>query len=254
MSRNQRNLRMLGGILAAVLLLSCGIHSSRSAVQAGTPFAGPMQASVSSEVEFFAAALSEFLSDSREFTASVSLRLPGLEGQAAPMAMAMSEGRIRLQRTGGGGDPFSGAAIVLEERKPMIVMLSSMKAWTEVPLEEIGALVEGGADKLAALERKLVGEEKVGEYETLKYLIHSKDEEDQGRQALVWKATRLAEMPIQFMMKEKDGRIRGVRLSNIVMKKPAETLFSPPEGWRKVESMNQLVQELMVQQLKQTGQ
>ncbi|MDB4459302.1 hypothetical protein N9059_01900, partial [bacterium] len=132
---------------------------------------------------------------------------------------------------------------------PLLLLIPSMKAYLEIPMDDLKPVTEAAGDKVGGLKKKLVGKENVGGLVCDKFLVESVDGKDKGRQALVWNAKELMDLPIKFMVKEKDGKMSGVQFSGVSMRKPPESLLVTPEGWTKHESMDLLFQQIMMKQV-----
>lgn len=243
-----KTLSILASLIATVFSAFAQAAPQQGAGMPGLP-SGLLLGDIKGKVGFMAAAMSEFFSDSRDFTATASVISSGRD--PVPIAIASSQGRFRFQLMPGGDDPFGigEAAVVLEEGKPGLILIPTMKAYVEVPTEELKGMTSDAQEKVSGLKKRLIGPEKVAAWNCQKYLIESDDESDKGRQALVWNAKELNELPVKFMIKDKDASISGIQLGRVTMKKPSDKLFEAPEGWTKHDNVQSLMQVVVLKQM-----
>ena len=240
--------------LAAAILV--GAPSARSQNATGLP-------AINSQAPFLAAALSEFFSDTRAFTAGVELTLPAKEGGESmklPFGVAMADGKMRWELNlanvkSAELPPESIAGIkdlgldrmffIYLPGKPLTLALPGMKSYVEMAVPKAEGVQQQAAEKIGRLEKREIGRENVAGQPTVKYAV--KIPGDDGT-ATVWQATNLQNLPIKIAI-TKDKQTYVLQLSNIKLGQPDAAYFTVPAGFAKQTDLNAVIQAAAMKSL-----
>ncbi|MBM3870255.1 MAG: hypothetical protein FJ392_04725 [Verrucomicrobia bacterium] len=234
-------------LVCASLLLAAPVASAQNA--AGIP-------AINSQAPFLAAALSEFFSDTRAFTAGVEMTLPapgGGDGMKLPFGVAMADGKMRwelnLANVKSVELPPEAVASIREmgldrmffiflPGKPLTLVLPGMKSYVEMPMPKPEGIQQQAAEKIGRLEKKELGRETVAGQPAVKYAVQIPG--DDGT-AIVWQATNLQNLPVKIVI-TKDKQTYQLQLSNIKLGQPAAAYFALPVGFVKQADLNAVIQ------------
>lgn len=245
--------RILASLCVAVLLLAPESHGQKAG---GVPAIG-------SQAPFLAAALSEFFSDTRAFTAGVELALPAKDGSEPlklPFGVAMADGKMRWELnfanvksaeitpdalTGMKSMGLDQMCFIYLPGKPLTLTLPSMKAYVEMPVPKLEGVQQQAQEKIGRLEKKELGRETIAGQPTVKYAV--KVPGDTGT-ATVWQATNLQNLPIKIVI-TKDQQTYQLQLSNIRLGQPDAAYFQTPQGFVKHADLNAAIQAAAMRSL-----
>ena len=206
------------------------------------------------------AAMMKLFGENKAFSAHAEVRLldaSKAESMGMAMEFAMNAGRMRADIDLGamrnkqmppamtaslkqaGLDKVT--SIVLPERKATVVIYPVLQAYAEVPMatEDLDDL-----EKKYTAETTQIGTEKIGELECIKNKVVLTTEKNERHEAIVWNAPTLKQFPIRIEMKRDEGLLQ-MTFQNVKLDPPAESQFALPEGYRKEESMERLMQGAM---------
>jgi hypothetical protein len=202
----------------------------------------PIQGQLQEQAPFFAAALSEFFTDSRDYSARAELILPGRErGDSIPIGLAVSEGNL------------DSAVLWLKPGDDLKVALPRLKAWAQTPSPKMQQIEDKAADKQGGLKKTAVGKETIDGHPCIKYMLTVPAENNPNQIALTWEATDLDNLPIKILVKT-DGKVHGFQLRNVKLGKVDERHFEPPAEFAKKPSLTALLQEGVMRGLTQASQ
>jgi hypothetical protein len=210
------------------------------------------------QVPWVAAALSEFLSDSRSLVARMEVQLPAEPGErpiALPFTIAMDQGQMRLDlRLADIGQdllpaefltPLKQAGwdriqMIYHPQAPTRIVIPAEKAYVEFPKSNDGPTkIENEAMlKLGRMERKLLSIESIDGHPCRKYRLTSK-EGNQVEEAYVWEATDLNALPIKLSVKT-EGQLYTFQFRQVRMGRPDPRVFGIPTTYRKASSAQEL--------------
>lgn len=229
----------------------------------------PIQGQLQEQAPFFAAALSEFFTDSRDYSARAELILPGRErGDSIPIGLAVSEGRMRWQvnfsQVRSAHFPaeriamlrqmnLDSAVLWLKPGDDLKVALPRLKAWAQTPSPKMQQIEDKAADKQGGLKKTAVGKETIDGHPCIKYMLTVPAENNPNQIALTWEATDLDNLPIKILVKT-DGKVHGFQLRNVKLGKVDERHFEPPAEFAKKPSLTALLQEGVMRGLTQASQ
>ena len=228
------------------LLLAATIANGQ---QGGVP-------AIQSQAPFLAAALSEFFSDTRSFTASVELALPAKEGGESmklPFGVAMADGKMRWELNLANvksaefpADALTGIKSLGLDRmvfiylpgKPLALVLPGMKTYVEMPIPKAEGVQKQAQEKIGRLEKKELGRELVAGQPTVKYSV--KVPGDDGT-ATVWQATNLQNLPVKIAI-TMEKQTYQLQLSNVRLVQPDAAYFAVPAGFAKQTDLGAAIQ------------
>lgn len=229
----------------------------------------PIQGQLQEQAPFFAAVLSEFFTDSRDYSAHAELILPGrTRGDSIPMGLAVSEGRMRWQvdfsRVRSAHFPperiamlrqmnLDSAILWLKPGEDLKVALPRLKAWAQTPSPKLYQIENKAADKQGGLKKTAVGRETIDGHPCIKYMLTVPAENNPNQVALTWEATDLDNLPIKILVKT-DDKVHGFQLRNVKLGKVDDRHFQPPAEFAKKASLTALLQEGVMRSLTQASQ
>ena len=245
--------KLLVGLCLTVLLAQPAVRAQNAT---GIP-------AVNARAPFLAAALSQFFSDTRAFTAGVEMTLPtqgGGEGMKLPFGVAMADGKMRweLNLANVKSAELSPEVIAsIKEMgmdqmffiylpgKPLTLALPGMKSYVEMPLPKPEGVQQQAAEKIGRLEKKEIGRETIAGQPTVKYAV--KVPGDDGT-ATVWQATNLQNLPVKIAI-TKDQQTYQLQLSNIRLGQPDAAYFTVPAGFAKQADLTAVIQAAAMKSL-----
>ena len=151
--------KLLAGLCASLLLATTVVQAQQAG---GIP-------AINSQAPFLAAALSEFFSDTRAFTAGVELALPANEGGESmklPFGVAMADGKMRWELnlanvksaelspdalTGLKGIGLDRMAFIYLPGKPLTLVLPAMKTYVEMEVPKAEGVQQQAQEKIGRL-------------------------------------------------------------------------------------------------------
>ena len=238
--------KILASLCTSVLFAAPFVHAQQAA---GLP-------AINSQAPFLAAALSEFFSDTRAFTAGVELTLPAKEGGESmklPFGVAMSDGKMRWELnlanvksaelppeaiTGIKDMGLDRMFFIYVPGKPLTLALPGTKSYVEMAVPKPEGVQQQAQEKISRLEKKELGRENVAGQPTVKYAV--KVPGDDGT-ATVWQATNLQNLPIKIAI-TKDKQTYQLQLSNIKLGQPDAAYFTVPAGFAKQADLGAVIQ------------
>ncbi len=238
--------RFLATLCAALWLATLAVEAQQAG---GIP-------AIHTQAPFLAAALSEFFSDTRAFTAGVELTLPAKEGGESlklPFGVAMADGKMRWELnlvhvksaqlplealTGIKEMGLDRMAFLYLPGKPLTLVLPGMKTYVEMPVPKVEGIQKQAQAQLGRLEKKELGRENIAGQPTVKYSM--KTPGDNGT-ATVWQATNLQNLPVKIVI-TKDQQSYQLQLSNIRLGQPDAAYFVVPTGFAKQADLSAAIQ------------
>ncbi len=217
------------------------------------------------QVPWVAAALSEFLSDSRSFVARLEVQLPAEPGEkpvALPFTVAMDQGQMRLDLRLADVSrdlvpaelltPLKQAGwdrlqLLYHPRGATRLVVPAEKAYVEFPksTNEPSKMENDAMQKLGGMEKKLLSVESVDGHPCRKYRLIDKE----GKQeAYVWEATDLNALPIKLSIKS-EGQLYIFQFRQVRMGRPDAKVFGIPTDYRKAGSAQELIAGVMLRSL-----
>ena len=262
--KSHRNLARLARTVHWFLLAVCFGFATTGRGQDPGALPAPGAAQIQQQVPFFAAALSQLLSDSRPFTASAEVQLPADPGEAPlklPFGVAMLDGKMRweldasriksAQLEASTVDllkqmKLDRVALIVRPETNLVVLFPSQQAYFEMPAPKPEAVQLKAQDNIEKLQKKLVGREVVDGMDCLKYQLTVPN----GKldQAFVWTATKLKDFPIKLAV-HFDKSVYGLHFTNIRMGNPDARYFVVPAGYTRHAGPESMLQSVMLKSL-----
>ncbi|MBI5802584.1 MAG: hypothetical protein HZA92_17910 [Verrucomicrobia bacterium] len=237
---------LLASLCAAHLFAATMLHAQQAT---GIP-------AINSQAPFLAAALSEFFSDTRAFTAGVELALPAKDGGESlklPFGVAMADGKMRWELnlanvksaelpptaiTGMKDMGLDRMVFIYLPGKPLTLALPGMKSYVEMAVPKTEGVQQQAQEKIGRLEKKELGRENIAGQPTVKYSV--KIPGDDGT-ATVWQATNLQNLPVKIVI-TKDKQTYQLQLSNVRLGQPDAAYFAVPAGFAKQTDLSAVIQ------------
>lgn len=219
-------------------------------------------ASMNTQAPFLAAALSQFFSDTRAFTAGVEMTISGAGGDAMklPFGVAMADGKMRweLNLANVKSAELPPEAIngikdmgmdrlffIYQPGKPLTLGFPGMKSFIEMPVPKTEGVQQQAAEKIGRLEKKEIGRENIAGQPTVKYAV--KVPGDDGT-ATIWQATNLQNLPVKIAV-TKAQQTYQFQLSNVRLGQPDAAYFAVPAGFAKQTDLNAIIQAAALKSL-----
>jgi hypothetical protein len=183
---------------------------------------------------------------------------PGMMPGGMEMKLAVSGGRSRMDidmskmAVGGGAGPAGMmpglekmTTITFPDKKMMYQIMPGLKAYCEMAIPDSTGDSKENAPKI---ERKVEGAEKIGDYscEKVRNTITAKGEEST---IITWEAKELGGIAVKMVADIPAGGKMTMLLKNIKTEKPDESLFAPPSGYTKYNSMQEMMMSLIKQSM-----
>lgn len=135
--------------------------------------------------------------------------------------------------------------IVLPEKKTTLLVYPGMQAYCEMPHD---AGKEGKAEGAPKIDRKELGKETLDGHPCVKTAVTVTPAGGKPVEMTVWEATDLKNFPIQTQMVQ-DGTTVTHRFKNVKAGKPAASLFDPPAGYTKHDSVQSMMMGAAMKQM-----
>jgi hypothetical protein len=247
--------------LIVCLLLSLLLGSQRVTAQSVD--------ALGQQVPWVAAALSEFLSDSRSFVARLEVQLPAEPGEkppTLPFSIALDQGQLRLDlRLADVGQdllpsefltPLKQAGwerllLLYHPQTATKLVVPAEKTYVEFPRSangpSPGKMENDTMLKLGKMEKKLLSIESVDGHPCRKYHLTSKTG-DKLEEAYVWEATDLNALPIKLSVKS-GNELYTFQLRQVRMGRPDARSFAIPADYRKSGSTQELLTGVLLKSL-----
>jgi len=213
------------------------------------------------------AAMTKLFGNNNAFTATATARLldeKETETMSMPMSYALLDGKIRsevdMTQVKSKQMPANASAmlkqmgvdkmvsIVRPDKQIQFIVYPTARAYTEMPINK-GTNGNGGGNQDYKMESTKLGTETVEGHPCVKnkVIISSKDAEKQ--EAVVWNASDLKDFPVKMQMAQSGGGALVMTYSNIKLEKPDAKLFEPPTDFEKHDSVEKLLQSIMMKAL-----
>jgi len=239
------------GAVTYRLLLSIGLLIA-------SPVSAQITNAVADQVPFFAAALSQFLSDTRSFSARAELQLPAsATGESVKLSFNayIADGRMRwdldLNQKSSTVDAdfvsmlqqfkLDRVNFVLRPETNALIVVPGLKAYVEPPMPRAEPVHFQAQEKIEKLQKTLIGNETVDGVACQKFKLSLPEQKGQAETAIVWQAPALNDLPIKMQIRlGKDTYT--LKLRNIRMGKQEDRIFGPPAGFTKYATVEALMQ------------
>lgn len=237
------------------ILIGFGIVISGLSLAAGRDVGGDPSRGV---MERFSAVLkSQSFSATMVFSASPARErspMPPMESKfyvlqgMSRIEIDMAKAMAAASKHGGGGMPGLDKMIVIArpDKKVSYQVMPGLEAYCETAIPKD---VSDQTDASAKIDRKADGSESVEGFECDKFIntVTTKD----GKTAVVrtWEAKALGGMPVKLVSQSADGEAT-IIFKDIKTGKPDASLFEPPAGYQKYDSMQAMMMSGMMKMMK----
>jgi hypothetical protein len=208
----------------------------------------------------FGGAMSKYFGDNSNFTANMEMQTKDMQGtdMTMPGKIAFAENKVRFEMNMGdmksGGKPSPAAAQIKQMGMDQMIIISrpdkkvsdmiypGMKAYVEMPIETAST---NNAKEDYKLETTELGKETIDGHACIKNKAVVTDKDGNKNEAILWNATDLKKFPIKIEQIEQ-GQHATMLFKNVEFTKPKAELFDVPSGLNKYDSMQQMMQEIMM--------
>jgi len=210
------------------------------------------------------AAMTKLFGNNNAFTSTATARLldeKETETMSMPMTYAFLDGKIRseidMTQVKSKQMPAEAGAmlkqmgmdkmvsIVRPDKQTQFIIYPSARAYTEMPMSK-GTNAGGVQDY--KMESTKLGTETVDGHPSVKNkVIVSKG--DEKHEAIVWNATDLKDFPVKMQMAQAGGGNLVMTFANVKLEKPDAKFFEPPTDLEKHDSVEKLLQSVMMKML-----
>jgi hypothetical protein len=210
------------------------------------------------------AALTRLFGSNNAFTATATARLldeKETETMSMPMSYALLDGKIRSevdmtqvkskQMPAEAGATFKQmgmdkmVSIVRPDKQMQFIVYPTARAYAEMPISK----GQTNADQDLKIESTKLGTEIVDGHPCVKNKVTISSKDAEKHEAIVWNATDLKDFPVKMQMAQAGGGNLVMTYSNIKLEKPDAKLFEPPTDFEKHDSVEKLLQSVMMKML-----
>ena len=243
--------RFSTGLLAALL---CGLAVSASAQPLVGGAGGPK----------FSGGMAKLFGENSAFTAKLEIQTKGSAPEEAVtvlgnLAYADSKSRLEMDMANikGGGMPPEAATHMKSMGMDKMVMISrpdkkltylaypGLKAYAEMAAQDQDAGKPASDFKLELTE---LGKETVDGHPCVKNKAVVTDSNGKKHEATTWNATDLKKFPVKIEQTE-EGKPVTLLFKEVKLSKPPATSFDPPADYKKYDSIQTMMQEVMMKQM-----
>lgn len=240
--------------LLAATLLTFGLLTAQAQLGGGRSATGPD----------FGGAVGKLFGDNQAFTATVEIQSTNQRtGQpvTVPGSLSFDAGKtwfkVNLMDIKGGSMPAGAATqlrsmgmdtmvtISLPATKTAYILYPKTQCYVDMPTP--GGIGNSGPDDYT-VESAPAGKETVQGHECVKDNVTLTDKNGNKHEFTVWDAADLNNFPVQIEMNEQ-GRQLLMVFKDVSLKKPDASLFLPPAGFTKYNSMQEMMQAVMMKQM-----
>ncbi len=174
-----------------------------------------------------------------------------------PGKIAMLDGKSRVDRDltkmqGGGMPPGAAeqakafgmaemANITRPDKKAIYMVYTGLEAYLEKPLPEESDVTE---DKYK-LEITEQGKETIDNHPCVKSKFVITDSQGKKQEGMVWKATDMKNFPLRVQVQDQGQNVT-MDFKDVKLTAPAATLFEPPAKFKRYDSQQAMMQEVMM--------
>lgn len=221
----------------------------------------------SAPTETFSGGIIKLFGDKAAFSADAECQVTTSAAQVTtfPEKIAFDSGKSRLEVNISEvkGNPLTAAiagqaktmgidrtvTISRPDIKTIYGIYPGLSAYDATPMQDPDDMKPASAFKIATTE---LGKEIVEGHPCVKNKAVVTNDQGKSQEFTTWNATDLNKFPIKFEIVHQGGsgrrsftNIVTVLLRNVKMSKPGAALFDPPSGYKKFNSDDELMQELM---------
>jgi hypothetical protein len=210
------------------------------------------------------AAMMKLFGDIEAFSSQANVRMvdsSGADTMSLPITMALLDGKVRAEidlaqvKSKEMSAEVAGSlkqmgmdkmvTIMRPDRKTMLYLYPSLQAYVETPISrEDAAQLQGKS----SVKTAKLGEESIDGHPCEKNKVTVTDENQRKTEAIVWNARDLKKFPIQMQIDQPDAKVI-MRYSQVQLARPDAKQFEAPNGFKKYDSVEKLMQESMTKLL-----
>lgn len=131
-------------------------------------------------------------------------------------------------------------SIVRMDKQKLFIVYPGMQSYLEQALPPASSK---GEDKFK-VELTGAGKETVGGHPCVKSSFTIIDDAGQQQKGTIWKATDLKDFPLRLQLTQQGTEVT-MEFSNVKLEKPASAQFDPPPAYKRFESQQAMMQEIM---------
>ena len=204
------------------------------------------------------AAMAKLFADIPYFSAEVETTLTNLTDKSRmtiPMRMHKRQDQIRIEvdfaKLKGTGVALQGltamqnigmarmVSLVDPKQKGMTVLFPDLQAHAKVAMAEADLPEDG-----FKVTKKAAGKDTVNGQACVRQQVTLTSTDGKRVDATTWEATALGNFPVRMLFRQKDGSM-AMAFRDVVLRAPADSLFSVPAQSKLYDSMSSLMQEAM---------
>jgi hypothetical protein len=207
--------------------------------------------------------MSKLFGDNQAFSAGLEMHIADKSGNpiTMPGKIFFDAGKQRFEVNlidmKGGNLPPNAAAqmkamgmdqmitIARPDQKAAYLVYPGMQSYTTIQLSSADSAPTNGDYKVETTE---LGKETVDGHPCVKNKYVVTDNEGVKHESTVWNATDLKKFPVKIQTTEQGDEVT-LLFKDVALAKPAATLFDPPAGFRKYDSVQQLMQQEMMKRM-----
>jgi len=208
-------------------------------------------------------AMSKLFGDNQTFSAGLELQVADNSGKpiTMPGKISFDTGKSRFEINmadmKGGNMPPNAAAqmksmgmdqaetIARPDQKVAYLIYPGLKSYAEIQLSNADSAPTNSDYKVEITE---IGKETVDGNPCVKNKYVVTDNEGVKHESTVWNATGLKKFPVKIQTTERGDEVT-MLFKNVSLTKPAASLFDPPAGFKKYDSMQELMQQEMMKRM-----
>jgi len=212
-------------------------------------------------------ATSKLFGDNQAFSASLEMNVTAPSGKpmTMPGKLSFDTGKSRFEvdmaDMKGGGMPPNAAAqmksmgmdtmvtLSRPDQKTAYLVYPGLKSYAGIPLSKADSAPTNGDFKVETTE---LGKDTVDGHSCVKNKIVVTDNEGVKHESTVWNATDLKNFPVKIETAGQGDTVT-MLFKNVSLAKPVASLFDPPAGFKKYDTVQQLMQEEMMKRMGGSG-
>ena len=197
----------------------------------------------------FSGASAKLFGDNSAFSATMEVQgESGAGSHSMTGAIAVDQGKSRFEMNMAAMDPHMKSMgmdqmimVTRPDRKVSYMMFPSQQAYVENPIPDTTAAKPESAYKIQITE---LGKETVDGHPCVKNKAVVTDDQGNTTESTLWNATDLKNFPVKIETTQ-GGRKSTMLFRDVKLGKPDASLFEPPAGHKKYDSMMSLMMEKM---------
>jgi len=209
-------------------------------------------------------AMTKLFGNNNAFTANATARLldeKEAETMSMPMTYSLLDGKIRseidMTQVKSKQMPAEANAILKQmgvdkmvsivrpDKQAQFIIYPTARAYTEMPISK-GTNASNPDYKM---ESTKLGTETVDGHPCVKNKVTFSSKDAEKQEAIVWNATDLKDFPVKMQMAQAGGVTLVMTYANIKLEKPDVKIFEPPTDFEKHDSVDKLLQSVMMKML-----